>query len=145
MAEAEFIHQEDTLLHGFIERNGARVRRHDFSDRSVGGVAADGYNAVHNVALGKNSRKLSVAHHGERANIVLHHEASGFEHGVSGIDGINSAIFHEVAKRGHRETPWSTGRAGGAAAAVFAGENTLPQAGCGRVTARAGCSRLALS
>src|ERR1700721_2408155 len=57
--------------------------------------------AVHDVALGKDSRQFSISKHSQSANVVFHHEASGFQHGAGSVDRINFAVFHKLAEGKH--------------------------------------------
>jgi len=38
---------------------------------------------------------------GQSADIVFHHEAGGFQHCAGGVDGINFAVFHQLAECKH--------------------------------------------
>src|SRR5579864_25055 len=111
MAESEFAHDEEAFFDALVGGNGARVRGHDFGDGGGAGSASDGDDAVHDVTLGENADKISVAEDGHGADIMFHHVAGGFEHGARGIDGIESAVLDEIAEglHGYSFDRWSSG------------------------------------
>jgi len=102
MAESEFAHDEQALFDAFIGGDSARVRGHDFGNGGGAGRAADGDNAVHNVAFGEDPSEISVAKNRKCADIVLQHVARGLKHGAVGVDGIESAVFYQLAESSHR-------------------------------------------
>ena len=102
MTESEFTHDEEALFDALVGRDGARVRSHNFRNGGGARRAADGDYAVHNVAFGEDASKISVAENGQGANIVLQHVARGFEHGAVGIDGVESAVFYQLAESRHQ-------------------------------------------
>src|SRR4030081_2905131 len=61
--KAKLAHDEETLLNGFLRVDGAWICRHHFRHGGCPRRASDGYHAVHDVALGNDSRQYSVAHH----------------------------------------------------------------------------------
>jgi hypothetical protein len=102
VAEAELVHDEQTFLDAFVHIYGARIRGHHLGNRRVPRGSANRDNPIHNVALGKNSRQFAVTQHRKGADVVLHHEASGFQNGIRGVNGINFAVFHELAESEHK-------------------------------------------
>src|SRR4029077_5101954 len=102
MAESEFAHDEQALFDAFIGWDGARVRGHDLRNGGgARGAAAGGYPG-HKVAFGEDGGEISVAEYGQGTDIVLQHVTRGFEHGAVGVDGIESAVFNQLAKSSHR-------------------------------------------
>src|SRR3954464_2314026 len=108
MAESELAHDEQALFKAFVGGDGPRVRRHDLGNSGGARRTSNGNNPIHDVALGKNSCKISITQHGHRTHIVLHHVARRFQHRLRGLHGIESAVFYRLAESAHR-TPSTKG------------------------------------
>src|SRR5579864_57768 len=102
MAKSEFAHDEQAFFDAFIGGDSARVRGHDFGNGGGAWGAPDGDDAVHDVAFGEDTSEISVAENGHGADVVLQHVARGLEHGTVGVDGIESAVFYQLAESSHR-------------------------------------------
>jgi hypothetical protein len=101
MAKSELSHDEQALLDAFVGSDGAGVGSHDLGHGGASGSAAGGDHAIHDVAFGEDARKFSIAQHGHRADVVLHHVARGFKHGARDFNRINFAVFHQMAESRH--------------------------------------------
>src|SRR5580692_7108396 len=101
MAEAELAHQEKTVLDGFVRANRFGIGGHDFSDFGCSGHASGSDYAVHHVALGEDADDLSVAQHGQSTYAMFHHEAGCFEDAAVGVNGVDSAVFHDIVNLRH--------------------------------------------
>src|SRR5580700_4048681 len=96
MAEAELAHQEQAVFYGFVHVDRFRVGGHDLSNLSGSGHASGSDHAVHDIAFGEDADNLSVAQYRQGTNAVLHHEAGCFEDAAVGVNGVDSAVFHNI-------------------------------------------------
>src|SRR5450631_3226768 len=101
MAESELPHDEQALLDGLVGGHGARVSGHDFRHRGRSRSAPHRHDSVHDVAFRQDAHQFAVAQHGQRADVVLHHETRSLEHGAGSFDRIKLAVFHEFTEGLH--------------------------------------------
>jgi hypothetical protein len=82
----------------------------------TGGVPAADDHAAHQVALGKDASELAILQNRHGADVVLHHHAGDFEHGLVGFGGDGDLILEQIADQ-HLHLPW-----------IFAGERRAQRA-----------------
>src|SRR5580692_8952488 len=101
MAEAELTHQEEAVFYRFVHADRFRVGGHDLGNLRGSGHASGGDYAVHYVALGEDADDVPVAQHRQGPNAVFHHEAGCFEDAAVGVNGVDSAFFHDIVNLPH--------------------------------------------
>src|SRR4029079_5605429 len=89
------------MIYRFFNADRLGVGGHDLGDPGGPGQPSGGYDAVHNIAVGKDAHPLAIAQHGARAGAMLHHEARAFQNAAVSFDRINPAILYEVINRRH--------------------------------------------
>src|SRR3974390_3513657 len=97
VAETVAPHQRHTVLDLFIHADAERIVGHDLSHAGITGIAAFGDNALHEVALRKNSDELTVVQDGHGTDAAFDHGPHGLEHGVPQFRLICVLILNQVA------------------------------------------------
>src|SRR5579872_2328064 len=104
MAESELPHDEKAFFDALAGIDCAGISGHDLGYSSGSWGTADRNDAVHNVALGKDSGQASIPHHGNGTDTVLHHVTRGFQNRPVRIDAVELPVFYEIAKSGHDDS-----------------------------------------
>ena len=94
MAHALLLHQLADLIQIVIRLAADDVLGHHFAHRAGGRIALLGDNATQHVALGEDSRHLSIVHHQKRAQLVGVHLLSGLQDRGGRGNGVNRCPFN---------------------------------------------------
>src|SRR5208337_708937 len=78
----------------------------DLTDRGAGGILAADHHTAHQVALGENAGQLAILQNRYGADVVLHHHAGNFEHGLVGLSGYGDLIPDQITDQ-HLHLPWT--------------------------------------
>src|ERR1700693_2791106 len=99
------LHQGHASLEGIARCDGQRIFGHDLADRSASGVLAADHHTAHQIALGENAGQWAFLKNRYGADVVLHHHASDFEHGLMGLGGYYDLIPEQITDQ-HLNLPW---------------------------------------
>src|SRR5579864_6764011 len=97
MAEAVAPHQRHAVFQIFIHADGERIVGHHLRHTGAARITAFRHHALHQVALGKDSYQFAIVQHRHGADVVLHHDAYGFEHGLAQFRLERVLVFDQVA------------------------------------------------
>ncbi len=90
------LHQGHAGLQRITWSDGQRILGHDLADRSTGGILATDHHTAHQIALGEDAGQLAVLKNWYGADVVLHHHAGDFKHGLVGFGGYYDLIPEQI-------------------------------------------------
>jgi hypothetical protein len=97
VAETVATHEGHAGFQVFVHADGKRIISHDLGQAGTAGIPAFGDDAPHEVSFGKDPNQLSIMENRHGADVLLHHDANGFEYGMAEVCLKSFLILNQVA------------------------------------------------